>query len=199
MHPSKKLLNTVDLESVIRVECIMCPEAQLEEGRRNYLDHIETEIVEPEEPKIVELLTCFNNMCKQAIVEPDEMKRKCEGCGKKAGLQKTVEIGKLSQYVGVVVNKSNPKTQVNYPPSLHLDKFIRSRSLQPGTLASLDLLALVNTNEETSSVLLRHSDPHHWTKLTIGAEAETAAVSFTDPEEATSDAGVTFALYRRDI
>jgi hypothetical protein len=27
VHPSKKLVNTVDLENVIRVECIMAPEA----------------------------------------------------------------------------------------------------------------------------------------------------------------------------
>lgn len=55
------------------------------------------------------------------------MKEKCAGCGKKAGLQKTVEIGRLSQFVGVQVAKTEATQEINYATSLNLDKYSRGK------------------------------------------------------------------------
>ena len=127
VHPSKKLLNTVDLDSVIRVECVMAPEAQLEDVRNSYIKYIEEDVVQEEEQTVVEVISCISKMCKQTVIEPTEMVKACIGCGKKAGLQKSVEIGRLSQYVGIVVDKSDPATSINYAPDLTLDKFIKGQ------------------------------------------------------------------------
>lgn len=87
VHPSKKLVNTVDLESVIRVECIMAPEAQLDDVRNSYLEYIELDQQKADEDAAaVDISQCFNTMCKQTILEPEFMTKSCFGCGKKAGL-----------------------------------------------------------------------------------------------------------------
>jgi len=68
-------------------------------------------------------------MYRQQVVEPEQMPKACVGCGKKAGLQKSVEIHKLSQYIGVQVDKSDSKQSINFTPQLNLEKFIRAQKL----------------------------------------------------------------------
>ena len=64
-------------------------------------------------------------MCRQTIVEPLEMNKSCVGCGKKAGLQRSIEIGRLSQYVAVIVDKNEPKQRINYQLRVNLEKYVR--------------------------------------------------------------------------
>jgi ubiquitin C-terminal hydrolase len=87
----------------------MAPEAQLEEIKNSYLTYVEQEEEAPESQNAVEISSCFNNMFKQSVVESVDMAKSCVGCGKKQGLQKQVEISKLSHYIGVQIDKANPR------------------------------------------------------------------------------------------
>jgi hypothetical protein len=71
VHPSKKLMNTVDLDNVIRVECVLAPEAQLDDIRTSYINHIEEETQVEVVSDTVDVLSCFSKMYRQMVIEPE--------------------------------------------------------------------------------------------------------------------------------
>ena len=55
---------TVDLDKVVRFECILTAEANLEAENANYKSEISKVLVPIEERGIFELEHCFKNLCK---------------------------------------------------------------------------------------------------------------------------------------
>ena len=64
VHQSKKLNTTVDLEQVVRFECLLSGEANLEAENENYKAEIYKELVPLEQRGMLELDQCFNTLCK---------------------------------------------------------------------------------------------------------------------------------------
>jgi len=67
VHMTKKHL-TVDLDKVVRFECILTKEANLEAENANYKEEISKELHPLESRGMIELENCFKNLCKQSIL-----------------------------------------------------------------------------------------------------------------------------------
>ena len=143
------------------------------------------------------------------------MQKACVGCSKKSGLQKTVEISRLSPYIAVQVEKADLKQNVNYAVKLNLEKYTRQGQKVVQSLVtnqnscSFELVALIcetfPSTEETKdyksslSVLLKHNNPLQWVKYTFGNSPQRSTLMCEEsPEELTNDTTIKFALYRKE-
>ena len=59
VHQTKKLNATVDLEKVVRFECILTAEANLDAENSNYKAEISRELISMEQKGFTELEHCF--------------------------------------------------------------------------------------------------------------------------------------------
>ena len=71
---------TVDLEKVVRFECILTDEANLDSENASYKAEISRELITMEQKGMNELEDCFKNLCKQSILTSEEMTSPCKGC-----------------------------------------------------------------------------------------------------------------------
>lgn len=103
LHQTKKLMATVDIENVMRFECIFTSKVNLEIEQSTNLLEIEKVLVPLEEQGLKSIDDCFSNLTKVTMVDSDSQLYQCKGCNIKAGMQKCTEIQKLSSYLALAV------------------------------------------------------------------------------------------------
>jgi hypothetical protein len=64
LHSSKKLMATVDLDQVVRFECIFQSSIKLDQERQNNLAEINRELVPADEKSLRTVDECFSNLVK---------------------------------------------------------------------------------------------------------------------------------------